>query len=231
MGWTEPIGKRVKYFVGKDKTAEARVIGVVTDFHTYSLQHKIEPLVLQMPAPSEKDNLYVRIQPEKTEAALAYIRQAYRQFDPAESPTFHFLDQNFSQQYKAEQKQGQVLLSFTILAILITCLGLFGLVAFAAEARTKEIGVRKVLGASVSSVVLLLSKDFLKLVGIAVAIALPVAWYLAGQWLQNFAYHVDFEWWVFALAGLLSVGIALLTISFQSIKAAFLNPVTSLRSE
>ncbi len=231
MGWQEPIGKRVKYYLGQDKTAEARVVGVVADFHTYSLQHKIEPLVLQMPAPAEKDNLYVRIQPEKTSQALAYISQVYRTFDPSESPTFHFLDQNFSQQYKAEQKQGQVLLSFTIMAVLIACFGLFGLVAFAAEARTQEIGVRKVLGASVGSVVILLSKDFLKLVGIAVVIALPVAWYLAGQWLQNFAYHVDIEWWIFAGAGLLAVGIALLTVSFQSVKAALMNPVKSLRSE
>ena len=184
-----------------------------------------------MPAPSEKDNLYVRIRPEKTSQALAYLSRVYRQFDPSESPTFHFLDQNFSEQYKAEQKQGQVLLSFTVLAVLIACLGLFGLVAFAAEARTKEIGVRKVLGASVGSVVMLRSRDFLKLVGIAVVIALPVAWYLAGHWLQNFAYHVDIEWWVFAGAGLLTVCIALFTVSFQSVKAALRNPVKSLRFE
>ncbi|WP_020606313.1 ABC transporter permease [Spirosoma spitsbergense] len=231
MGWQDPIGKRVKYFVGKDETAEARVIGVVADFHTYSLQHKIEPLVIQMPAPLEKDNLYVRIRPEKTTEALATISQVYHKFDAADTPTFHFLDENFSQQYQAEQKQGYILLSFTILAVLIACLGLFGLAAFAAEARTKEIGIRKVLGASIGSVVTLLSKDFLKLVGIAIIIGLPLAWYLTGQWLQNFAYHVDIAWWVFAGAGLLAIGIALLTVSFQSIKAALMNPVKSLRSE
>ncbi|MBC8154194.1 MAG: ABC transporter permease, partial [Bacteroidetes bacterium] len=231
MGWAEPIGKRVKYFLGKDKTAEARVIGVVGDFHTYSLQHKIEPLVLQMPAPSEKDNLYVRIRPGKTQAALAYIGQVYRTFDPAGELAVHFLDQNFSQQYKAEQKQGQVMLSFTILAVLIACLGLFGLAAFAAEARTKEIGIRKVLGASVATITALLSKDFIKLVFVAIGIALPLAWYVTGKWLQTFAYHVDIEWWVFGLAGLLAISIALLTVSFQSIKAALMNPVTSLRSE
>ena len=231
MGWQNPLGKRVKYILGKDETAEARVVGVVADFHTYSLQHKIEPLVLQMPAPAEKDNLYVRIRPEKTTEALAYIRQVYHQFDASATPTIHFLDQNFSQQYQAEQKQGSILLSFTILAVLIACLGLFGLAAFAAEARTKEIGVRKVLGASIGSVVALLSKDFLKLVLVAIAIGLPLAWYLTGQWLQNFAYHVDIDWWVFAGAGLLAVGIALLTVSFQSVKAALMNPVKSLRSE
>lgn len=231
MGWAEPIGKRVKYAPGKDATAEARVVGVVQDFHTYSLQHKIEPLVLQMPAPDDKDNLYVRIQAEKTTEALAYIAQVYHRFDPSDSPTFHFLDQNFSQQYKAEQKQGQVLLAFTILAVLIACLGLFGLAAFSAEARTKEIGVRKVLGASVGSVVALLSGDFLKLVGIAIGVALPVAWYLTGRWLQNFAYHTGIEWWIFAGAGLLAVLVAGLTVSFQSVKAALTNPVKSLRSE
>ncbi|SFD81002.1 ABC transporter permease [Spirosoma endophyticum] len=231
MGWQTPVGKRVNYFIGKDETAEARVVGVVRDFHTYSLQHKIEPLVLQMPAPSDKDNLYVRIRPGQTEEALAYIKKAYQQFDPAASVTFHFLDENFSRQYKAEQKQGQLLLTFTILAVLIACLGLFGLAALAAEARTKEIGVRKVLGASVASIVTLLSKDFVQLVLIAIVIASPIAWYAMGQWLQSFAYKIDLEWWVFVLAGLLAVGIAVLTISFQSVKAALMNPVKSLRSE
>ena len=231
MGWQTPVGKRVKYFLGKDETAEARVVGVVRDFHTYSLQHKIEPLVLQMPAPSDKDNLYVRIRPGQTEEALAYIKKAYQQFDPAASVTFHFLDENFSRQYKTEQKQGQLLLTFTILAVLIACLGLFGLAALAAEARTKEIGVRKVLGASVASVVMLLSKDFVQLVLIAIVIASPIAWYAMGQWLQSFAYKIDLDWWVFALAGLLAVGISVLTISFQSVKAALMNPVKSLRSE
>ncbi|QJW91477.1 FtsX-like permease family protein [Spirosoma taeanense] len=231
MGWREPIGKRVAYSVGKDQTAEARVIGVVKDFHTYSLQHTIEPLVLQMPAPLDKDNLYVRIRASKMTEALAAIRQVYRRFDPSASLNFHFLDQNFSQQYKAEQKQGQVLLSFTILAVLIACLGLFGLAAFAAEARTKEIGVRKVLGASVGSVVTLLSKDFLKLVGVAIGLALPLAWYFSGQWLQSFAYHVEMEWWLFVGAGGLAAAIALLTVSVQSLKAALMNPVKSLRAE
>jgi len=231
MGWQKPIGKRVRYFVGQEATAEARVVGVVADFHTYSLQHQIEPLVLQMALPDDKDNLYVRIHPAKTTEALAYIGQVYRQFDVASTPTIHFLDENFSQQYKAEQKQGYVLLTFTVLAVLIACLGLFGLAAFAAEARTKEIGVRKVLGASIGSVVALLSKDFLKLVLVAITIGLPLAWYLTGQWLQNFAYHIEIEWWVFAFAGILTSSIALLTVGFQSIRAALMNPVKSLRSE
>lgn len=231
MGWKEPVGKRVRYFLGKDKTVEAQVVGVVSDFHTYSLQHKIEPMVLRMPAPTDKDNLYVRIQPAKTAEALAYIKAVYHKFDPTAEVAFHFLDENFSQQYKAEQKQGQVLLTFTILAILISCLGLFGLAAYAAEVRTKEIGVRKVLGASVASIALLLSKDFVKLVLIAIVIASPLAWYAMNQWLQSFAYKIDIEWWVFAGSGTLAIGIALLTVSFQSVKAALMNPVKSLRTE
>ncbi|MGA0557630.1 ABC transporter permease [Larkinella sp. VNQ87] len=232
LGWKKPVGKRLKYYIDNEKnTAEARVVGVVRDFHTYSLQHKIEPLVLQMPAPFEKDNVYVRIQPGNVTEALAHIRAVYKTFDPANSPEFHFLDENFSQQYKAEQKQGEILLTFTVLAVLIACLGLFGLAAFAAEQRTKEIGVRKVLGASVSSIVALLSKDFLKLVGMAIAVATPVAWYAMNEWLQSFEYRLDPAWWVFAVAGLLALIVALLTVGLQGIKAALANPVNSLRSE
>jgi len=232
LGWKDAIGKRVRYYIGNEKhTAEARVVGVVKDFHTYSLQHKIEPLVLGLPAPLDKDNLYVRIKPAKTTEALAYIQSVYRTFDTSATLDFHFLDENFSQQYKAEQKQGEVLLTFTILAVLIACLGLFGLAAFAAEQRTKEIGVRKVLGASVGSIVLMLSRDFLKLVLASIVIATPIAWYAMSRWLHDFAYRVDIHWWVFALAGLLAMVIALLTVSFQSVKAALMNPVNSLRSE
>ncbi|GAB4051139.1 ABC transporter permease [Spirosoma litoris] len=232
LGWKDAVGKRVKYYIDQEKhTAEARVVGVVKDFHTYSLQHKIEPLVLQMPAPFEKDNIYVRIQAGKAPEALAYIQSVYHTFDPSATLDFHFLDENFSKQYKAEQKQGEILLTFTLLAVLIACLGLFGLAAFAAEQRTKEIGVRKVLGASVFSIVTMLSKDFVKLVLIAIVIASPLAWYAMSQWLQGFAYKADISWWIFALAGLLAVIIALLTVSFQSVKAALMNPVKSLRSE
>lgn len=227
-----PVGKRVKYFTDQERhTAEARIIGVVKDFHTYSLQHKIEPLVLQMPTASDKDNLYIRIRPGNVPKALAYIQSTYRHFDPANALDVHFLDENFSKQYQAEQKQGDVLLTFTILAVLIACLGLFGLTAFAAEQRTKEIGVRKVHGASVVSIVTLLSKDFLKLVLIAIVIATPIAWYAMNQWLQEFAYKTNLSWWIFALAGLLAIVIALVTVSAQSVKAALVNPVKALRSE
>jgi putative ABC transport system permease protein len=141
------------------------------------------------------------------------------------------LDDRFQQVYVSEQKIEQVLTLFSSLTIFIACLGLFGLATYTAEQRTKEIGVRKVLGASVGSVVALLSKDFIKLILIALVLASPIAWWGMSQWLNGFAYKVTIDWWIFALAGLLAVGIALLTVSFQSIKAALMNPVKSLRSE
>ena len=150
----------------------------------------------------------------------------------ADAPfTYSFLDERFNETYVAEQKIGRILGIFAGLTIFVACLGLFGLATFTAEQRTKEIGVRKVLGASVGSIVALLSKDFLKLIAIAIVLAVPVAWYAMNSWLQDFAYKIDISWWMFALAGVLSVSIALLTVSFQSVKAALMNPVKSLRSE
>lgn len=144
---------------------------------------------------------------------------------------YRFADDEYQKLYKSETVVGSLANYFAFLAIFISCLGLLGLSAFTAEQRTKEIGVRKVLGASVSSIFGLLSKDFLKLVLLAIVIATPLAWWAMSQWLQGFAYQVDLSWWIFALAGLLAIGIALLTISFQSVKAALMNPVKSLRSE
>jgi putative ABC transport system permease protein len=231
LGWQEPLGKWVQYAIRGDTLAEARVIGVVKDFHIYSLQHKIEPLVLQMAPPQERDNLYIRIHPENTREALAYIQNVYQSFDPNNPYEAHFLDQNFARQYETEQTHAQVLLVFTMLTISIACLGLFGLSAFAAEQRTKEIGIRKVLGASVQNIVLLLSKDFIRLVLIAFIISTPIAWYAMSGWLQDFAYRIDISLWVFAMAGGGALLIALLTVSYQSVKAALANPVKSLRSE
>jgi putative ABC transport system permease protein len=232
LGWHEPLGKRVAYFIDNEgHTAEAKVVGVIKDFHIYSLQHQIEPLVLRLAPPADQDNLYIRIRPEHTQATLAYIRQTYRQFDPDPHFEANFLDQNFARQYEAEERRGQVFLVFALFAIGIACLGLFGLVAFTAEQRTKEIGIRKVLGASVTGIVALLSKDFIKLVVIAFVIATPPAWYAMHKWLQNFAYQIDLEWWLVGLAGGLTLLVAFATVSYQSLKAALANPVDSLRSE
>jgi len=232
QGWANPIGKRLRYPADKGgNVKELTVVGVTSDFHIYSLQHKIEPLVIQLAPPQEQDNVYVRINAAKTTEALAYIGQVYKTFDAEARPEFQFLDENFAKQYQAELRQGNVLLAFAILAILIACLGLFGLAAFAAEARTKEIGVRKVLGASVQDVVLMLSADFVKLVLIAIVIGTPIAVYAMNKWLQNFEYRETLSWWVFALAGIVAIVIALITVSSQALKSALTNPVKALRAE
>jgi putative ABC transport system permease protein len=233
LGWKNAIGKRVK--LGEDEQHNPflkTIVGVVKDFNTYSLQHKISPLVMTLPQEvNDKDNLYVRVGKNNIKASLAYITKVYGTFDIEEKPEFHFLDQNFAAQYQTEQKQGSILLIFTILAISIACLGLFGLVTFTAEQRIKEIGIRKVLGASVTSIVSLLSTDLMKLVIIATIIACPIAYFAMNKWLQDFEYKITINWWVFLLAGGGASLVALATISIQSIKAAISNPVKSLKSE
>jgi putative ABC transport system permease protein len=233
LGWKDPIGKRMQFtYDDKRSIGERTVIGVVRDFHTYSLQHKVEPMVLLMPpVASMEDNLYVKINTSKTKESLAFLEKVYKQFDKNNPVEFHFLDQNFARQYEAEKKQGSLLLAFTVLTIFIACLGLFGLVTFTAAQRTKEIGIRKVLGASVSSIVSVLTKDLMKLVLISFIIASPIAWFIMNKWLQEFAYRITLSWWIFGVAGLSALLIAALVTSFQAIKAALANPVKSLRAE
>lgn len=233
LGWTNPIGKRMKFRIDdKGTLGERTVIGVVKDFHTYSLQHKVEPLVMVMPpAPSMGDNMYIRIAKGKVNEGLAYMNKTYRSFDKTNPVEYHFLDANFAKQYGAEEKQGQIALIFTLLAVVIACLGLFGLATFTADQRTKEIGIRKVLGASVISIVQMLSGEFLKLVVVAACIAIPIAWLAINKWLDDFAYHVNINWWMLAVPGILALLIALMTVSFQAIKAAVANPTKSLRTE
>jgi len=162
---------------------------------------------------------------------LAYLNKVYAGFDKGDPVEYHFLDQNFAKQYSAEVKQGQIALTFSLLAILIACLGLFGLATFTAQQRTKEIGIRKVLGANVADIVRMLSTDFLKLVLIATIIAIPIGWIAMDNWLKDFAYRINMEWWIFAAAGFTALFIALITVSSQAIKAASANPVESLRME
>ncbi|MDP4248701.1 MAG: ABC transporter permease [Bacteroidota bacterium] len=231
LGWVHPIGMRMQK--PGDSAADAKtVIGVIRDFHTYSLQHKVQSLVLIMPSNArEKDNLYVRLAKGKSRQALAYLDQVYRGFDPANPAEYHFLDQNFARQYAAEEKQGNLAFIFTVLAVLLSVSGLFGLVTFTTQQLTKEIGIRKVLGASVLNIVQLVSKDFLKLVALAALIALPVSWYAMHRWLTDFAYRIPLHWWVFVTAGSLSGLIALITLGIRAIQAARVNPVTSLHAE
>ncbi|SFF30115.1 FtsX-like permease family protein [Spirosoma endophyticum] len=165
------------------------------------------------------------------QTTLQTLSRVWQRINPAEPFEYSFLDADFQKNYESENRLTTLVGYFTFIAILISCLGLFGLASFNAEQRVKEIGVRKVLGASVTNIVALLSKDFIKLVLMALLIASPIAWYAMNRWLQRFAYKVDIEWWMFAFAGLVAVGIALLTVSFQSMKAALMNPVKNLRSE
>jgi putative ABC transport system permease protein len=231
LGWKEPLGKHLTGSNSREQQP-LTVIGVIKDFHTYSLQHKVEPLVVSMPlAAKDQDNVYVRIAKGKTTEALAYIDKVYRSFDKSSPVEYRFLDENFAQQYNAEKKQGQIALIFTVLAVLIASLGLLGLATFTAEQRKKEIGIRKVLGASVGTIVQMLSKDFLKLVAIAACISFPIAWLAMNHWLEGFAYRIDVSWWILLLSGVIAAVIALLTISVQALKAALANPVKSLRTE
>ena len=232
-GWKEPIGKQMLKVTNKSGLiTPGKIIGVVKDFHTYSMQHKVEPMVMIMPPNTrEEDNLYVKIAKGKIPEGLAYLNKVYSLFDKTDPVEYHFLDQNFAKQYEAEMKQGQIALIFSLLAILIACLGLFGLATFTAQQRTKEIGIRKVLGATVADIVQMLSSDFIKLVLIATIIAIPIGWIAMNKWLQDFAYRINMEWWIFAVAGLTALFIALMTVSFQAIKAAMANPVESLRTE
>ncbi|UFH54219.1 ABC transporter permease [Spirosoma sp. KNUC1025] len=231
FGFKDPIGKRIWRF--NDAQLKERktytVVGVVKNFHFESLRRDIGALSMFLEPNSGAASF--RLSSTDLPALIKQIEAKWRQIAPGQAFSYQFMDDSFDEMYRAEQRIGSIALTFAVLAILIACLGLFGLAAFMAEQRTKEIGVRKVLGASVTSIIGLLSKDFLKLVLIAILIASPLAWYVMSQWLKDFAYKIDIEWWMFALAGLLAVGIALATVSFQSIKAALMNPVKSLRSE
>lgn len=231
LGWQgNPIGRElIGQTDGNGMNVIYKVVGVVSDFHYESLRQKIGPLAMFLGRNS--GNILVKTRTEKLPELLASLKQQWASFSPAAPFSYSFLDDRFAQVYVGEQKIEQVLTLFSSLTIFIACLGLFGLATYTAEQRTKEIGVRKVLGASVGSVVALLSRDFLKLILIALILASPFAWWGMNQWLKDFAYKVTIDWWIFVLAGLLAVGIALLTVSFQSIKAALTNPVKSLRSE
>ncbi|WP_420151132.1 ABC transporter permease [Spirosoma sp.] len=231
LGFKDPIGKRIwSYDDPKLKTRKTyTIIGVVKNFHFESLRRNIGALSMTL-QPSSGAAAF-RFSNANVPDLMKQIEAKWKQIAPGQPFSYQFMDDSFDDMYRAEQRVGTIALTFAVLAVLIACLGLFGLAAFMAEQRTKEIGVRKVLGASVTSIIGLLSKDFLKLIVIAIVIASPLAWYAMSQWLNDFAYKIDIEWWMFAVAGLLAIGIALLTVSFQSIKAALMNPVKALRSE
>ncbi|MCR8556591.1 ABC transporter permease [Mucilaginibacter sp. BJC16-A38] len=224
MGIKDPTGKMVSLW-GKPM----RIVGVVKDYHFESLYKKIGPAFFTF-SPDNK-NILVRIDPRRQQQALAAVQNLYRRYHPGLDFDYSFLDDSYHRLYASEQRVAVLTRYFAGMAILISCLGLFGLAAFTAQKRQKEIGIRKVIGASVDQVVAMLSRDFLLLVTLALAIAMPVAWWACHKWLQSFAYRVELSPLVFVLTALVTVVITLLTISFQSIKAALANPVKSLRAE
>jgi putative ABC transport system permease protein len=212
---------------------KARVIGIVKDFHFQTLREKIAPMVMayqQNPVQSI-DYFTSRIEAKNTEATLKKMDEILTRIDPENLFEHHFLDQQLTLFYAEDARRQSMLIWAALATIFIACLGLFGLATYSAEQRIKEIGVRKVLGASVLNLTTLLSKDFLKLVLIANGIAFPIAWWATDKWLQEFAYHIEIKWWFFALAGIIAITIALLTVSYQAIRAALMNPVKSLRTE
>ena len=225
MGMEKPVGKFITLW-----DQETEIIGLVKDFNFQSLRQEIEPLFFRL-APQYTWRAYVRINNSEIQNTIADIEDVYKRFNPTYPFDYEFMDDQYAALYRSEQRIGDLAKYFSIFAILISCLGLFGLSAFTAEQRAKEIGVRKVLGASVQNLVLLLTKDFTKLVIFAILIAIPVSWWVMERWLSDFAYQSGLDWWIFMASGILAVVIAWLTVSWQSIRAAWANPVKSLKSE
>ncbi len=226
IGYKDPIGMPVIW-----GSHRGTIIGVIKDFHFSSMHAPIEPLIIRLDENWPWGTILVRTRAGKTKDAIAGLQSICKTLNPKFPFTYQFSDLAYANLYQSEQVVSKLSDYFALLAILISCLGLFGLATFVAAQRVKEIGVRKVLGASVGDIVTMFSGNFLKLVGIAILVAFPVAWWAMNNWLQNFAYKIDIEWWIFAVAGVVTVFIALLTVSYQSIKAALSNPVKSLRTE
>ena len=224
MGFNNPLGEIITTPWG----AKLTVIGIVKDFNFRSLHYKIEPLIMQV---GQSNNFYIKMKPDKIIATVESIKKSYKSFNPGLPIDFHFLDDDFDTMYRTEQRMSKIFKYFSLLAIIISCLGLIGLSSFTTERRTKEIGIRRVNGAKSIEIFTLLSREYIFWVLISAIIAIPVAYLAMHKWLESFAYKTELSWWIFALAGLLSLGIALLTVSWQSWKAATRNPVEALRYE
>jgi putative ABC transport system permease protein len=231
LEFDDPIGKKLYTTNQNSKTLDLAytIIGVVKNFHFESLRQNVGPLAMRLDEGGSQ--IAFKINAANAPQLITQIESKWKALAPAMPFHYEFLDDAFDKMYRAEQRIGRVALTFAFLTILIACLGLFGLVTYIIEQRFKEIGIRKVLGADVASIVQLISKDFIKLVALAVLIASPIAWWTMRLWLQDFAFRIDIGWRVFALAGFMALVIALLTVSFQAIKAAVANPVKSLRTE
>jgi putative ABC transport system permease protein len=233
LGWTpeEAVGKDLNWNEwGVDSVRTGSVIGVVDDFHSATLYEEIEPLVMLMQTDAA-GQLSLRIAASDVSETLKHIEATYKNWAPAWPFDFEFLEDDLTEEYTAEQKLSTLITVFSGLAILIACLGLFGLALFTAQRRTREIGVRKALGATSRNIVVLLSSELVRLVVISFVIGIPVAWYALSQWLGHFAYHIDFGFGVFTVAGFVVLSIAMLTVGYQAVRAASTDPAKSLRYE
>jgi putative ABC transport system permease protein len=219
------IGKNFKQW-GR----EGKIIGVVKDFHFRSLQQEIKPLSMRI-EPDGTNLIAANISGNNIPETVKAIENKWKAVIPNRPFDYYFLDEFFDRQYRSEERFGNLFLYFALLAIFISCLGLLGLASYSTFQRTREIGIRKVMGASVSGIVNLLSKEFLVLLAIAFLIASPITWLVMHKWLEDFSYRTGISWWIFALSGLIAVFVAMFTVSFQAIKAAVANPVNSLRTE
>ena len=228
IGWESPeeaIGQGFGYGL-----RSGQIIGVVKDFHFESMHQPISPIVMLISS-HDLNQISIRIRPYDIPGTLEFLKEKWQEYRSNYPFQYYFIDENFDSQYQAEEKLYRIVSYFAFIAILIACLGLFGLASYTAEQRTKEIGIRKVLGASVSGIALLLSKEFTKWVVVANIVAWPIAYFLMNRWLQNFAYRIDLSIWIFIFSGMIAILIAIITVSSQSMKAATSNPVDSLRYE
>jgi putative ABC transport system permease protein len=226
MGLHAPVGTR---FTLWEETGT--IIGVVKDFHFKSLHNPIEPLLMRIYEPRWLSFLFIRIKPENIPDTIRFIENKWSTFSPNTPFEYNFVDELLENQYTTDRRINRIIQYFTILSILIACLGVFGLASYMAEKRTKEIGIRKVLGSSISGVVLLISKEFTILVGISSMIAWPIGYFVMHRLLQNYAYRTHLNIWIFILSGLAALIITFMTVSSQSMKAATANPINSLRYE
>ena len=224
MNMDSPIGKKLHFW-----DLDGIIIGVIKDFHLRSLHKNIEPMVMKIGLNLQR--IAIRIKGEDMATTLKFIEREIKKIVPGYSFEFEFLDEKLERLYKAEERMENIALAISVLAIFISCLGLLGLAAFTAEQKTKEIGIRKVLGASIGNIAMMLSKEYVRWIVIANFIAWPVGFYFVGRWLRNFAYRIDIGIWIFVLSGAIVFLISLLTVSYQSIKAAIADPVDSLRYE
>jgi putative ABC transport system permease protein len=225
MGLKDPIGKNIRI-----QKMKGTISGVVKNFHFASMRKKIEPAVLYYRA-DDCYKIYIKTTGADAQKAIAAALTSWKQYNNDSPFSYTFLDDSFNQLYKTEQRTGSLFNVFSAIAIFISCLGLFGLATYSAQVKTREIGIRKVLGSSVAGIIRLLTTEFIVLIAISILIAVPVAYYAMDKWLQDYAYRITITAWIFLMAGFGATAIALLTISIQSVKAALANPVKSLRSE